>query len=95
MLASQLGQIEIVDYLLQNGAQVDRTDLESKTALHYSVESRADNVDVVEMLVPRYTRIDGADECGNTALHYAAMNGHYESAKTLIANGANKDIKNK
>ena len=42
-IAAQNGKVDVVDYLLKNGAQVDAQNFKGNTALHMSVEYKNDS----------------------------------------------------
>lgn len=74
-------KIGIVEYLLQNGAEIDAKDNEGRTALHLSIRDGAyvpkpmDKFDVVRMLIKNDAEIDIQDKYGMTPLHLAIQDG--------------------
>ncbi len=86
--AAQGGRIEVVEFLLGQGAAVDSKNAANETPLHYA--AAYGNKDVVELLLSRGAAPDARSKFG-TPLSYAAGRNHAEVFKLLIARGA--DVK--
>jgi len=86
---------KVTRLLIERGADVNRRNAELKkyTALHVAIASKKPNVEVVKMLAERGD-LDVKNKNGATPLHLAAMWGHAEVAKVLIAKGASMKIAN-
>lgn len=70
--AVKLQSIEIVNFLIENLAEVNQRTQTGETALHLSC--RASNYDLVKILTKlQETFVDIQDAEGNTPMHYAAM----------------------
>ncbi len=78
--ASQLGQLEVVRYLIENKADVHAND---DWALRWT--SRNGHLEVVKYLVERGADIHAQDDY---ALRWASRNGHLEVVKYLTEHGA-------
>ncbi|MBQ4875143.1 MAG: ankyrin repeat domain-containing protein [Rickettsiaceae bacterium H1] len=87
MLAALNGHKEIVELLLQHGADFDAKDKEGKTALMLSLLRR--NMDIAKLLLQHGANVDAKDKEGKTALIVAAKNGNMEVVKLLLQHGAN------
>ena len=60
--------VEIVKFLIDNGAQISVLDNEKRTPL--MLGAKLGNVKCVELLLSHSCDIDQVDSHGNTALHY-------------------------
>jgi hypothetical protein len=86
-LASQMGDIETVTYLISKSANVMQRDLENKISLHHAVLSRS--IECVEaLLATKNILINHRDSNGQSALHVAAKTENKQMIKYLIDNGA-------
>jgi cytohesin len=85
--AAQYGQLEMVDFLLAHGADLQATDAGKATALHFAAD--ADNGQkVVEDLIRRGADVKARTRGGWTPLHVAANRGDHEMLEKLIGYGA-------
>jgi hypothetical protein len=84
ILSNNIDSLEIVKYLVENGADINYNDRESLRSAIYN-----DNFEIVKFLVEK-----GADVNANRVLELAAENGNYEIVKFLVENGAAKEAKN-
>lgn len=89
MIASEKGLLELVQVLLECGADVRIKDKAGKTALFYAIETNNENLDVVSLLLGR-----GADPNHEafdriTPLLKAVEKGHFEITKLLLDKGGN------
>lgn len=91
--AASKGFHDIVDVLLQFGADQDQPDCYSNTPLILSAE-RGHTL-VVEKLLQANCQVNGTDMETRTALHWASMNGHTSIVDMLLQNGAIPDQKDK
>lgn len=92
-VASEKGYLEVVQLLLDNGAEVN-----SKTASdHYTaliLAAQHENSAVTKLLISAGADISAENGYGNTALHEACHAGNIEVAKELVAAGANVNAVN-
>eukprot|EP01083_Nonionella_stella_P204993 746886_1 len=72
MEAARYGHLNIVEYLLGKGSDVDAINLSNQTALHFACGGGYDNV--VTLLLERKANPDMKDVDGKTALHWASKN---------------------
>jgi ankyrin repeat protein/L-ascorbate metabolism protein UlaG (beta-lactamase superfamily) len=84
--ASRAGMLEVVEFLVEAGAEVDAGDNENTTPL--GLAALEGHPDVVRYLVSRGADALAADDNGATALHWAAYNGHLEIVKMMVGLGA-------
>ncbi|MBC6415641.1 MAG: ankyrin repeat domain-containing protein [Bdellovibrionales bacterium] len=79
--------------LIKKGADVNSTDKDEATPLHYA--SLYGNKEVVVALIENGANLDAKNKKGETALHYASKSGNEKLAEFLIENGLDvneKDI---
>lgn len=89
MLAAIKGHLELVQKLVDNDADVNKT---GWTALHYAASGG--HVPVIAHLLEHSAYIDAESPNGTTPLMMAAMYGSPEAVKHLIQAGADLTIKN-
>lgn len=87
MMASFLGNIEIVSALLGKDSNIDAANDDGVTALMFAAS--AGHTDVVRALLTKGAAVDGADAGGVTALMLSSNNGHAATAQALVDAGAN------
>ena len=105
--AVQSGSLELVDYLISNGADVilvnDYVSAQGETVLHYAANSGSLELvkELVEYLSTDYryyndlnSVLNAVDQNGETALHYAAELGSYEVVLYLVYKGIEISTKN-
>nr|XP_036578870.1 uncharacterized protein CTRU02_11124 [Colletotrichum truncatum]KAF6786253.1 hypothetical protein CTRU02_11124 [Colletotrichum truncatum] len=90
-IASELGHADIVDILLDSGAQIDAVDGYRRTSLQYGAEQG--HRGIVEKLLGAGADSEMVDGNGMTALHIAVCAGHGSVVKLLVRNGANPNIR--
>lgn len=82
--AAQNGDKAIVQFLLENGADIKAQDmLFSRTALHFAAENG--DLDTVKYLAEHGADIQDKDDFGATAFHYAAKNNRLDVVKYLVS----------
>ena len=89
MTAAQLGQIQLVNLLLDRNACISDVDYKNRTPLFYAVNSPADDGDVVQCFLRAGADVAHADCKQRTALHHAAKKGLLQSMRVLIEAKAN------
>ena len=70
LVASNIGNLEIMQFLLSKGVKIDLSTTEGFTALHYA--TLKNNIKEVEFLINNHATIDIADGADQTPLHDAA-----------------------
>ena len=63
--------MEIVKYLLSNGANVNRKDKEGRLPIHYIY--RVTNINICKILLARKSNVNTADRYGKLPLHYGKL----------------------
>jgi hypothetical protein len=71
----------VIEYLLENGRDVNAKDSDGSTALMYA--GLGGHKEIVELLTDRGVDVNVKDEDGKTALMLAAYNAHKEIARLL------------
>lgn len=91
-ISSELGNTEIVEYLLDNGANVNYTNsIDGATALYIAAKTGQNSV--IELLLNRGANIEAVYEKVQTPLYVAALNGNIDSVKMLIRYNANVNVR--
>ena len=81
--------LELMDWLITQGADINARDEYERTPLHY--HSQVNNVEKVALLLERGADIEAQDKYKNTPLHFAEYNA--EAAQLLIEKGADINAK--
>jgi len=89
--ACQKGARDIVQLLLQHGADVSMADNSSNAPIHYAAQTG--NKNIVELLLAKDVDVNASNQSGTTPLLIAVQNGRTELALFLLGKGADKDIK--
>ncbi|XP_064643262.1 ankyrin-1-like isoform X3 [Lineus longissimus] len=85
--------LELVETLIDRGADKDAKNEFGFTPLHFAVLSR--NLPAVTFLVKKAgVNVNAVDKDGNQAIHFAVTTANLELVETLIDRGADKDAKN-
>ncbi len=77
---------DIVDLLLEHGANVDATDVNRKTALHWAADHGFKTI--AETLLAHKAEVDAREKDDVTPLRMAAQKGFKSIAEILVAHGA-------
>lgn len=85
-IAIQENDIERVQNLIQDGADVNRADNRGLTPLHQSILEG--HIEIALALIHQGADVNRANNVGTTPLHFAAYFGHTETALALIQQGA-------
>eukprot|EP00937_MAST-01D_sp_MAST-1D-sp2_P000709 g709.t1 len=91
MPAAQNGRADLVELLLEAGADPLKRDASGLAALHFAVER--DRVLCTSLLLRGGADADAQDNAGESALHRAAEHGWTESTTLLLDAGANPNLK--
>lgn len=88
-LAATYGHIEMVKFLLQQGAHINQQDSEGLTALHHAIWARQGHVkDMVNLLLSHGIDIHARTRQGLTALEIAKLVGLIEIVVLLKKKGS-------
>ncbi|KAF3656940.1 putative serine/threonine-protein phosphatase 6 regulatory ankyrin repeat subunit C-like isoform X2 [Capsicum annuum] len=87
--AASSGNVEIVEILLNRGADVNQKNDGGRTALHYAASKG--RAKIAELLISPGAKINAKDKVGCTPLHRAASTGNSELCELLIEEGAEVD----
>eukprot|EP00004_Rigifila_ramosa_P006970 TRINITY_DN1789_c0_g1_i1.p1 TRINITY_DN1789_c0_g1~~TRINITY_DN1789_c0_g1_i1.p1 ORF type:complete len:809 (-),score=207.18 TRINITY_DN1789_c0_g1_i1:137-2359(-) len=91
-VAAYSRQVEIVEFLLQQGASVHEKDEAGRTPLHCAAWSDAK---ISRILITHGAKVNAQDNEGNTPLFDACLNGNYSSLSLLLSQGGDSEIENK
>lgn len=80
--ARQAGTVEILELLLDHGADINAVDSEGRSAL--LIAAKYGPLGTVQMLVARGSNLTSQDNAGNTPLLLAVMNGQRDIAEYLV-----------
>ena len=80
--ASSRGHVELVQLLLESGANLNVPDVNKRTALSYASEKG--HVEVVRLLLSAGARRDLVDRDGKSAFAFASAPGHLEIRRLLV-----------
>ncbi|KAH9298698.1 hypothetical protein KI387_030380, partial [Taxus chinensis] len=87
------GRDDVVEALLQAGADVSIANNGGRTALHYAASKG--RLKIAQVLISHGAKINQKDKFGCTPLHRAASAGHPELCEMLIEEGADVDATDK
>lgn len=92
-LASYLGHKDIVEYLIEKGADINSASKNSMKVMPLHSAVATNKVDIVELLLKNGAKVNAKQDSGWTPLHEAAMNGQLEMVQLLIRYGADITLK--
>jgi len=88
--ACYMTNIDVVRFLVENGADIHLPNVNGGTCLINSVQS----VELCEFLIKRGAVVNAADNSGNLALHYAIREGRLDAVRLLMQNGSDATKRN-
>ena len=91
-LSSNLFNKEFIDRLLKYHAEVNATDFEGDTPLHYAVMNN--NLDAVTYLIDNGANVNVKNKDSITPLHIAVQQKNYDITGQLLHNDADRNTKN-
>ncbi|MFB0565376.1 MAG: ankyrin repeat domain-containing protein [Candidatus Aminicenantaceae bacterium] len=83
--AAESGHLDVVQYLVAKGAQVNAKNNVDQTALFYS--AYYGQADILDWLLSKGAEFKGIDMYGRSPLHYAAREGKKDATKILVEKG--------
>jgi ankyrin repeat protein len=92
-LAAENRHTQLVEFLIDKGAEVNATTKEGSTPLHLT--ALKGQGELAEVLLARGADVQAEDNNGNTPLHGTAFKGHTDVAELLLSKGADVNAKNK
>jgi len=85
MTAAEKGYIELVREIINLDANINQTDANGQTALHYAINNKAENADIVNLLIEHKADIHAKKTYdGTTPLILAAEKGHVNITRILV-----------
>ncbi|KAJ6245525.1 molting protein mlt-4 [Anaeramoeba flamelloides] len=83
--------IELILFLIENGADVNSVDIFKSTPLHWHCNQTAPDIGIVELLIKNGANINSKNKNNETALHLLCdrNNPNYRTIKFMIENGVN------
>lgn len=92
--AAFMGNLELMNWLREHGANIDAQDRNGWSALHFAIQQN--HFDIVQWLVEQGAAIEPQDSYGNTPLWRATFEaqGDYRIVDFLVRNGADPSVKN-
>lgn len=90
LLASKSDRLEVVEYLIQAGADINATDKYGQTVLHQT--ARYEHWEFVELLVEKGADVNAKNIDDETVLHHATMHEAWEVVEWLIEKGADDEV---
>ncbi|XP_063992926.1 poly [ADP-ribose] polymerase tankyrase [Diachasmimorpha longicaudata] len=91
-LAAGYNNLEVAEYLLERGADVNAQDKGGLIPLHNA--SSYGHLDIAALLIKYNTVVNATDKWGFTPLHEAAQKGRTQLCALLLAHGADPFLKN-
>ncbi|KAI6653202.1 glutaminase kidney isoform, mitochondrial isoform 1 precursor [Oopsacas minuta] len=91
-LAAGYNQIEVAEYLLEHGAEVNAEDKGGLIPLHNA--SSYGHLDIASLLIDKGGHVNAQDKWNFTPLHEAAHKGRTQLCSLLIAHGAQVMLRN-
>lgn len=92
-LASKYGNLEIVKYLLEKGADIEAKDKNGMSPL--ILASKNGNLEIVKYLFEKGVNVEAIDKEERTCLMIASIKGHLNIVEFLLEKGADIEAKNK
>ena len=91
-LAAGYNNLEVAEYLLEQGADVNAQDKGGLIPLHNA--SSYGHLDIAALLIKYHTIVNATDKWGFTPLHEATQKGRTQLCALLLAHGADAGLKN-
>ncbi|CAF0783824.1 unnamed protein product [Didymodactylos carnosus] len=94
MLASSMGYNNIVNILLDAGADPNQVDYQGNAALHHATSGYGENIECIKTLISRGANINISNEIGFTPLMLAKENWNDAVVKLLTSNSSSEPQSN-
>ena len=82
MRAVGAGHMEVAEFLIQSGAEIEATDKNGRVALHWACV--AGHATAAKLLLEKGSKLNVQSKTGMTALHGAAMSGKLQCVQLLV-----------
>lgn len=82
--AATLGNLELIKFLLDNGADINSVNYPKQTEMHFVGDYGHD--EIVEFFIGKQMDVNAKNHIGQTVLHELATNGKIEVNKLLMKN---------
>ena len=92
-IAAERGDIDVVTFLIENGADVNVTDVNGNTPLIFII-NKTGHLEITQRLLGKGAAVNTQNRTGETALMYAAWRGHADIVRLLLNNRADATLKN-
>jgi serine/threonine-protein phosphatase 6 regulatory ankyrin repeat subunit B len=92
-IASLCGQVEVVSFLLESGADVNIPNSNNDTALHFA--ARSDSVDIIKLLLDKGMSADLTDTTASTPLQLSPACNKLAATMAFVKEGATLNKTNK
>ena len=93
MIAAERGQMKLVTFLIEHGANLDRRDKDDQTALHYAVCGSDVSCEILSYLIENGAEVNAFTRHDNcTPLMLACKYGHLNAVTSLIEHGAKVNL---
>jgi ankyrin repeat protein/glyoxylase-like metal-dependent hydrolase (beta-lactamase superfamily II) len=89
--AAEAGRLEIVEFLIAKGADINILNVASETPLHYA--ATYGHKEVVDLLLKKGAKVNVIDQSKRTPLFLTGYSGYKDSVKLLLAAGAEVNLK--
>ena len=86
MLCAASGELKKIQYLLQNGANINYLNAWGENALITAIQIK--NIEIAKFLIENGIDVNAKSVVGDTPLSMAKENNFYEMVNYLITNGA-------
>ena len=93
-VAAEKGYGDIAMFLVENGAEVNITDVNGNTPLIFIIHKTGD-LQITRRLLEKGAAVNTQNRTGETALMYAAWRGHSDLVQLLLENHADTTLKNR
>ncbi len=94
LLSIDRKDIELINFLLNKGLNVNLKDSDNQNGLSLAVEKEYYKKEIVELLIKKGIDINNKDNEGCTPIFYAINSGNIEAVETLIGKGIDINISN-
>jgi len=91
--ATYCGQVEVVRFIVNRGADINIRDANNNTALHLATHSGS--IDIIQLLLDKEMSVNLTNTNDSTLLHVSAQFGNLEATKILVERGAALNNTNK